>query len=173
MFEEEDDCFEDRVEQLEVYQKANEICRLSRIVSELVLKDKIEWTDGYEAEMAKGIAEHILENSTIIPAKIAGAEGGDLYDIRMECAAMVRKCAMEIRVNCNGLKMCKFPDEDYLDLLRSEIEEFRVLFAEWVKTFDSGNYVIDRWGLFNPPNVNFDDHDPDDDLPFDPRDFLD
>jgi hypothetical protein len=53
------------------------------------------------------------------------------------------------------------------------MEEFRILFAEWVATFDNENYSIDRWGLFNPPGVNYDDHDPDDDIPFDPDDFLD
>ena len=55
---------------------------------------------------------------------------------------------------------------EYLDLLRNEVEEFRVLFAEWVKTFDQWNYIIDRWGLFNPPGINYDDYDPDDDIPF-------
>lgn len=53
-----------------------------------------------------------------------------------------------------------------------EVELFRVEFAERVKTFDPWNYIIDRWGLFNPPGVNYDDHDPDDDIPFNPEDFL-
>ena len=43
---------------------------------------------------------------------------------------------------------------------------------EWVKTFDEWNYIIDRWGLFNPPGVNYDDFDIDDELPFD-NPFLD
>ncbi len=62
-----------------------------------------------------------------------------------------------------------FKDTEYLDLLRKEVEEFRILFAEWVKTFDPWDYIIDRWGLFNPPGVNYDDHDPEDDIPFDPN----
>ncbi len=60
---------------------------------------------------------------------------------------------------------------DYLQVLRDEIELFRVEFAEWVKTFDHWDYIIDRWGLFNPPGVNYDDHDPDDDIPFNPNDI--
>ena len=54
-----------------------------------------------------------------------------------------------------------------------EIDEFRILFTEWVKTFDEWNYSIDRWGLFNPPDINYGDHDPDDDIPFNPSDFFD
>ncbi|GHA28182.1 hypothetical protein GCM10007103_07180 [Salinimicrobium marinum] len=42
-----------------------------------------------------------------------------------------------------------------------------MLFAEWVKTFDQWDYILDRWGLFNPLGINIEDPDPDDDLPFD------
>ena len=174
MFEDEEnqDPFE-RIEKLPVYQKANEISKLSHTIADLILQDEIRFDtdDEMEIRLAKVYADHILENSTIIPAKIAGAEAGDLYDLRMENAAIIRKCTREIQVNCTGLKQCKFPNTDYLEVLRNEIEEFRVLFAEWVKTFDQGNYIIDRWGLFNPPGVNYDDHDPDDDIPFDPDDL--
>ena len=90
----------------------------------------------------------------------------------MENAAIIRKAAREISTNCSGLKMFEIKGLDYLDLLREEIESFRIEFAEWVKTFDPWNYHIDRWGLFNPPGVNYDDHDPDDDLPFNPDGFF-
>ena len=56
--------------------------------------------------------------------------------------------------------------------IAGEVEEFRILFAEWVKTFDPWNYTIDRWGLFNPSGVNYDDKDPDDDISFDSDDFF-
>jgi hypothetical protein len=91
----------------------------------------------------------------------------------MENATIIRKAARELITDARGLQMNGFKDIEYLDLLRIEMEEFRILFAEWVATFDNENYSIDRWGLFNPPGVNYDDHDPDDDIPFDPDDFLD
>jgi hypothetical protein len=106
----------------------------------------------------------INENSMIIPAKIAGLSNVELYDIRMENASIIRKAAREIQLNCTGLKGFDIGIADYVNLLRDEVELFRVDFAEWVKTFDPWNYVIDRWGLFNPPGVNYDDKDPDDDL---------
>ena len=68
-----------------------------------------------------------------------------------------------------GLEMYGFRETEYLDLLRNEIEAFRILFAEWVKTFDPFNYIIDRWGLFNPPGVNYNDLEDDDSI--DPDDF--
>ncbi|WP_262891436.1 hypothetical protein [Salinimicrobium marinum] len=36
-----------------------------------------------------------------------------------------------------------------------------------MKTFDQWDYILDRWGLFNPLGINIEDPDPDDDLPFD------
>jgi hypothetical protein len=41
-----------------------------------------------------------------------------------------------------------------------------LLFIPWVAGFDKWNYVIDRWGLFNPPGIGPFDKDPDDDIPF-------
>ena len=50
--------------------------------------------------------------------------------------------------------------------IRDLIEEYRLLFIEWVAGFDKWDYIIDRWGLFNPPGVGPFDKDPDDDIPF-------
>jgi len=46
------------------------------------------------------------------------------------------------------------------------IEEYRLLFIDWVSKFDKWNYIIDRWGLFNPPGVTPFDKDVDDTIPF-------
>ena len=118
--------------------------------------------------------EYLKKNAMTIPAKIAGVASEDTpYDLRMENAAIIRKAARELITDARGLQMHGYKDEEYLDLLWNEVEEFRILFAEWVKSFDQWNYIIDRWGLFNPPGVNYDDQDPDDDLPFNPEDFFD
>ena len=154
-----------------VYIKAIEILDLCDKFTDLIFEEYKETSD-IEIKMMLDAANHIRENATIIPAKIAGAEAVDLYDLKMENAAIIRKCAREIATNTYGLAMFKYQEIDYLNLIRNEIDEFRVFFAEWVKTFDPWNYIIDRWGLFNPPGINYDDHDPDDDLPFNKDDFL-
>lgn len=61
---------------------------------------------------------------------------------------------------------------DYIDLLRTTIDEFRLLFIDWVAGFDKWNYIKDTWGLFNPPGVNAHDKDPDDDIPFNPNEYF-
>ncbi|MFK8058634.1 MAG: hypothetical protein AB8B78_00925 [Polaribacter sp.] len=105
-------------------------------------------------------------SALIIPGKIVAVFKEDtLYDIKMQCASIIRNEAQIILETTSAFEMCGFKELDYLELIRNEVEEFRILFAEWVKTFDEWNYVIDRWGLFNPPGINYDDYDIDDDLP--------
>ncbi|WP_242203763.1 hypothetical protein [Aestuariivivens insulae] len=158
-------------ENLPIYKKAMELLKLVDYIVESVEKTDIDFENELEAEMIKNNLHHLANNALIIPSKIAGAADEDmLYDIKMENAAIIRKAARELITDTRGIEMHGFKDIEYLDLLRTEVENFRVLFAEWVKTFDCWNYIIDRWGLFNPPGVNYDDVDPDDDIPFNPND---
>lgn len=141
-----------------LYQKAEEILQMVHRIVDLIPEDD---------EMLQSTGGFMMDDALRLPAKIAGAMGADLYDIQMENAVIIRKSARDIYVSCNHFFSANFKETEYLHLLRQTIEEFRILFAEWVKTFDPWNYIIDRWGLFNPPGVNYDDKDPDDDIPFD------
>lgn len=164
----------DEWEKLPIYKKAMEISDLVDHIVATVEATDIAFKNPIEAEMIKHNLDFMVQNALIIPAKIAGAADEDmLYDIKMENAAIIRKAARELITDARGIQMHGFKDVEYLDILRKEIEEFRVLFAEWVKTFDCWNYIIDRWGLFNPPGINYDDVEPDDDIPFnlDDEDF--
>ena len=146
-------------EKLPIYQKSREIYHLVHKISELIPD---------ENEMLQTTKRFMLEDAGIIGAKISGAEAVGLYDIKMENAAIVRKAARDMILHCRELEMYNFKEIHYLNLIREAIEELRILFVGWVKTFDPWEYIIDRWGLFNPPGVNADDHDPDDDIPFNP-----
>ncbi|GAA3768541.1 hypothetical protein [Flavobacterium ginsengiterrae] len=115
----------------------------------------------------------MAENAMLIPVKIAGAEGGDFYDLRMENAAIIRKAARELYVQAGSLRFEEgIRDKDYIELLRNTIEEFRLLFVDWVAGFDQWNYIKDSWGLFNPPGVHAHDKDPDEDIPFNIDEFF-
>jgi hypothetical protein len=95
----------------------------------------------------------MIADSYTIPAKIAGAEAGDLYDLRMENAAIIRKAARDIYVQTGSLRFHGIKEIEYVTLIRSEIEAFKLLFAAWVASFDVWNYIRDDWGLFNPPGI--------------------
>ena len=155
----------DETHKMPIFQKAEQILRLTEGLVQIV-PDENEF-------LQETTVRFMLENAMIIPAKIAGAEGGDLYDLRMENAAIIRKAARELYVMAGSLRYEEeITDNDYIDLLRKTIDEFRFLFIDWVASFDVWNYIKDSWGLFNPPGVNAHDKDPDEDIPFDQNDFF-
>lgn len=99
-------------------------------------KDMIDWH-----------RDEMRGNSLIIPAKISGAEAGDMYILRMENAAIIRKAAMDIYLDCHLLTEAKVAADQDVELLRSEIDQFREYFIEWVNGFEKDEYD-DDWGLF-------------------------
>lgn len=161
-----------RVQNLPVYIKAREIFDMVMAIKDLYPADdetKAEEKEekDYEAIMAQHSLEFMVGDAMLLMPKIAGAEGGDLYDIRMENAAIIRKAARDIWLHAGSIGRAQKGDKDYVKLLRDTIEnEFKPAFAEWVASFDQWNYIIDRWGLFNPPGVKWDDKDPDEDIPW-------
>lgn len=150
-------------EDLPIFKKAEEIFEVVHQIGQLIPEDD---------EHLQYVKANMLGDAMMISAKIAGAEGGDIYDLRMENAAIIRKAARDLMVTNHSLEMFGFEEVEYFNIVRDLIEEFRLLFIEWVAGFDKWNYIIDRWGLFNPPGVGPFDKDPDDDIPFNPDDFF-
>ncbi|WP_052257240.1 hypothetical protein [Flavobacterium sp. AED] len=99
--------------------------------------------------------KHLMqEDAMIIPAKIAGAEAGELYSIRMQNAAIIRENAMHLYDQVGSLRLYKnYRELEYVEFIRKELNNFRLLFIEWVASFDSNNHIWDEWGLFNPPGA--------------------
>lgn len=154
MFEEENDA---NLQHLPLFRKGRDIYELTSKIIELISDD-----DDVQV-FIKGV---MLEDAAMLSVKVAGAEASDLYDLRMENATFIRKSAKDLLTHCTSLEMFGFKDTHYLNLIRDEIEEYRLLFIEWTKTFNQWNYVKDKWGLFNPPGINADDMDLDDDHPY-------
>lgn len=156
----------DELEQMPLYQKAEQILKITMGLVEIVPKDN--------EFLQETTVRFMIENACLIPAKIAGAVGVGLYDLKMENATLIRKAARELYVQAGSL--CfedDIKDKDYIELLRNTIDEFRLLFVDWVASFDVWDYIKDNWGLFNPPGVSAHDKDPDEDIPFDPDAFFD
>jgi len=155
------------IEQSPLFIKAKEIQRLVDTLVDVVYESELEYETEVEGAIIDESINYMAENAILIPEKIAEVFEDDMpYDARMENAILIRKAAREILTDSTSIESFGFKDFDYLDVLRKEIDEFRILFVEWVKTFDPWIYIIDRWGLFNPPGINYDDFDPDEDFPF-------
>jgi hypothetical protein len=153
--EEDDDII--KTENLPIYRKGKEIFDMVMKITDLIPEDN---------EYLMDIKSCMLSDAAQLTVKVAGAEAGELYDLKMENAAIIRKAARDLVVQNHSLDMFGFEYVGYYKIVRELIEEYRLLFIDWVAGFDKWNYVIDRWGLFNPPGVGPFDKDPDDDIPF-------
>lgn len=135
----------DHLQALPIYIKANEIYKLVKGLLETIPQ---------EDEYLNENKHMMLEDCSIISAKIAGAEGGDEYTIRMQNAAIIREYAMHLYVQVGSLRFHEsYKDKDFVVLIRKEIDDFRGLFIDWVAGFDKSNYFWDEWELFNPPGA--------------------
>src|SRR5690606_28860803 len=148
----------DKLERMPLYRKAIEILDIVERIRQLVPE---------ENEFTATVAQNMYADALQLAPKIAGAEAVDLYDIKMENAAIIRKCARELYVGRNGYVIEGATEVEYLRMLRAEVEEFRVVFAGWVRTFDQWNYILRRWELFHPSGVNYGYTDPAEDIPLD------
>lgn len=122
-----------------VYKKALEIFdTVSALVESLSDDDK---------EFYQSI---LLESSMMLAPKIAGAFGSDSWLICMQNASIIRYHAEYLHTSSSGLRLFTKAQKEYVQLLRIEVEEFRELFKEWVKTFDKleKEEYVDEWGLF-------------------------
>lgn len=154
MFEEDDDydeSFEDyekrqeNVRQMPIFLKGKEIVEVVRQLVDLIPE---------ENELLNSVKGLLIEDAFMLTAKIVNAEAGDLYDLKMENAAIIRKAARDLMVQNHTLKDFGFEHTEYFQIVRNLLEEYRLLFIDWVATFDINNYIVDRWGLFNPPGVS-------------------
>jgi hypothetical protein len=141
--------------ELPLFKKGKEIFEVVDQICQLISDDNEPLSD------IKGI---MLEDAMMLTVKIAGASAGLLYDIKMEAATIIRKSANSLMVQNHTLEMFGFEHVEYFQIVRDLLEEYRLLFIDWVSKFDKWDYIIDRWGLFNPPGVGPFDHDPDDDI---------
>lgn len=142
---------------LPILAKAEEIFDLVKTITDLIPE---------EDELLQSYKSQFLEDAMIIPVKISGAEAVKLYDIKMENAAIIRKAARDLMVAYHGLEMFGFKDVKYYLMVREKIEEFRLLFVDWVTNFNPKHFITDNWGLFNPPGISPDYVQRDDELNF-------
>ncbi|HSZ24781.1 MAG TPA: hypothetical protein VK766_03635 [Cytophagaceae bacterium] len=120
-----------------VFKKAMEIFYVTRGIVDTI-KEKEDKFD---------VRNFMLRNAGVLGSKIAAAEGGTLFHIRMECAYQIKIAAKELLINVRLCQMDNLTDKRYLELLKRLLDEFRLYFVEWTKTFDSEKDIDDGWKI--------------------------
>ncbi len=128
----------DEIEELPIYKQAKEVLK----VTEAIVAGIDEEKDILQ------IRDQMLANAYMLMPKIAGAEGGGLYSLRMDNAVIIKLNARELRSMTYTLEAEELVSADYIKVLRDEIEKFRILFLEWVNSFDKDEDIEDEeWGF--------------------------
>jgi len=151
----------EKYEKLPVYQKSQELFDLAEIIADALREDK----------MKEHLAAQIFTNAALIQAKIAGAEGGGLYSLRMQNAVLIKLAVQDMFNAVSFASMVEINEEDYVDLMRDKVEEFRLVFIDWIRNFDKTYDIPDNWA------IRFDTSTPEqeklEELMFDEDRFLD
>ena len=148
--------------EIPIYKKSEEIFETLKIITDLFPEDDPILTD---------MKDQLLGDAMLIQSKLAGAFSVKVYDIKMENATFIRKAARDLMVSYHTLKMLGFEDLEYYHLIRNQIEDFRLLFVEWVASFNKKHFITDNWGLFNPSGIAHDYEQRSDELNFLDDDF--
>jgi hypothetical protein len=127
----------EKYEKLPVYQKAQELFDLVEVIAEALKED----------EMKESLATQMFSNAAMIQAKIAGAEGGGLYSLRMQNAVLIKLAVHDMFNAVSFASMVEINEEDYVDLMRDKVEEFREVFVEWIRSFDKSYDIPDNWAI--------------------------
>jgi hypothetical protein len=120
---------------------ANQIRKTVMAIVETIPDSEEEPTADYRTWM--------IENAHKLLVKISGAMATRDYILMSENAVIIKIAARELLTQTSGLEMFGYENQDYLNTLRIEIEEFRKLFIKWVRAFVREEPIWpDGWGLF-------------------------
>jgi hypothetical protein len=101
-------------------------------------------------DMGRAGIETMRQSSHMLITKLASGLRTESYHLAMQNAAIIRYHAEYLRLSNHSLKEDVDIDERYIRMFREEMENFRLLFREWVATFGTlTRYGDDEWGLFN------------------------
>ena len=124
-------------EKIPVYKKAQELFDLAEVIADSLKED----------EMTEHLAVQMLSNAALVQAKIAGAEGGGLYSLRMQNAVLIKLAVQDMFNAVSFASMVEINEEDYVDLMREKVDEFRLVFNEWIRGFDKTYDIPDNWAI--------------------------
>jgi hypothetical protein len=127
----------DKYRMLPVFQKSEELLELANIIAE-TLK---------ENDKKEHLAAEILTNGMLIQVKIAGAEGGGLYSLKMQNAVLIKFAVQDMFNAVVFAAMVEINEEDYVELMREKVEEFRLAFVDWIRGFDKSYDIPDNWAI--------------------------
>jgi hypothetical protein len=127
-----------------LYEQWREVYRLVMTFAAVLADDPESDTPATEAQWTKRL---IHENAMIVAPKIISASHSTLYILQMENAALIRFNCRQLMEQVSYAALTGQTEEAYVVVIEEAMEQFRLLFSDWVTTFQRDEYE-DEWGLF-------------------------
>ncbi len=114
-----------------LYQKAEEIRKISRRISDYLLPDMAVLNEnGVEDKYIYHTGDIIRYSNSLI-FNISKAESESLQDSRLKYAALVSKLTNRLYFYCESLEKVNSNGKDFLKILQKELRKFERLQANW------------------------------------------
>lgn len=123
----------EKIKDLPVYRQAVSLRTMSREIASFVTYNKDLLSLRHSLSHRDQIADSILQDSILIPQQIARAESSSSRAIRQNSVKFINIITRNLNAYCKGLEMDGIREREYLDLLRSEVKNFRMAFKKWRK----------------------------------------
>ena len=82
------------------------------------------------------LKENMIRNANLLSEKVLRGQYGELYDIKMQCASFIRRACLFLLKSERLMSIFIFEDIDYYKIVKDLLEEYRLLFIDWVNGFD-------------------------------------
>ena len=133
----------------QLFKKGIDILNLSQTICDVLPIDE-------HAEVTRSL---MLENAMTVITKIKGAMAVDnVYSIVMESAVIIKVNICQLKDQLWACEALHEVEQKYVDVLRDELEEFKLIFIQWLGSFNKDSDLPDEWYLFNNP-ADFPDGD--------------
>ncbi|QBA65642.1 hypothetical protein EQY75_09290 [Muriicola soli] len=132
---------------LPIYEKAVELCTLSRELVSFVTYNKNLLSLYQSDSLRDHIADSLITDATLIPQQIARAETSNSIEDKLKSATFIGIMLRNINSYCNGLEHDGIREKEYLTLLRREIRTFRRSFKVWRKSISHYGYKRETWNF--------------------------
>ncbi|MGJ8591826.1 MAG: hypothetical protein ACSHXF_04725 [Aquaticitalea sp.] len=137
---------------LPIYKKAEEIAKLVDSMTGFVEDYEFNIEYDFDQEMVDRSIASMQDKSLKMRMTIEETCWEECqYHDAMEKAVLVKYFVNEIVCDVNRLESAGLRESDFVDVFHDTLEEFRLLFIDWIKTFNKWRYFkydLD-WGLFD------------------------
>jgi len=118
--------------QLKVYQKAQEIFKVSRAIACIISDNKNVMEMGISNNYNYHFAGEIVSDSLRLVPSLAVVHNTSNSSLRLKRANNIRKSANRMLIKCRKLEFNGVKETEFLNLLKSEILQFENLFTDWL-----------------------------------------